>query len=312
MKIFEGLESIIQPLPESSVAIGTFDGVHVGHQAVIRTAVMDAQANNRPSVVFTFDRHPEELIAPERAPGYLTTPNQRIHLMEKIGADIMVIAHFDRALANLEPESFVRDILKFKLSAKSIVVGRNFYFGHDRKGSTQYLDSIKKEYDFKLNVLDAIDIGGEPASSSRIREDLKAGRIEDAERVLGHPYWLSGIVVEGQRLGRTLGYPTANLETTFGQVVPGDGIYAVEGIVDGERELFGACSIGSRPTVDGAGRSIETYFFDFNEDIYSHRLDLRFHKRLRDELKFDSLDALVRQIDVDVAQAKQLFAHQML
>lgn len=310
MRLYEGLEAITNPLHDSTVAIGMFDGVHVGHQAIIRSALEDARAYSRQAVVFTFDRHPAEVIAPERAPGYLTTPNQRNILMNSLGPDALVIAHFDRALSELEPEAFVRDILKAKLGAASIVVGQNFYFGHQRKGNAAYLESLRDAYKFDLQVLEPVLVEGEQASSSRIREELRAGDIEGAERVLGHPYWLDGVVVEGQRLGRKLGYPTANLELTVRQVVPCDGIYAAEGVLDGSRHLFGACSIGSRPTVAGAGRSIETYFFDFDEDIYGRQLELRFHRRLRDELKFDSLEDLVRQIDLDVALAKQVFAGQ--
>ncbi len=310
MRLYEGLEAITSPFADTTVAIGTFDGVHVGHQAIIRTAIEDARNHQRESVVFTFDRHPSEIIAPARAPDYLTTPVQRNSLMESIGTDALVVVHFDQALSELEPEAFVRDILKTTLGAQCIVVGQNFYFGHERRGNPAYLESIRNIYDFDLKVLEPVLIGGKQASSSRIREELRAGKVDEAERVLGHPYWLAGEVVEGQRLGRKLGYPTANLALTFRQVVPKDGIYAVEVLLDGVRRLYGACSIGSRPTVEGAGRSIETYLFDFDEDIYGHVLELRFHKRLRDELKFNSLDELVIQIDKDVVQAKEIFAHE--
>lgn len=305
MKLFEGLETITAPFAESTVAIGTFDGVHIGHQAIVRTAVEDAHAHQRPALVFTFDRHPAELLRPDRAPHYLTTPAQRNRLMAELGADGLVIARFDLALSQLAPDDFLRDILKAKLGARAIVVGCDFCFGKGRAGDTAYLERSQAEFDFTLHALQPVLVGGTPASSTRIRERLRAGDIAEAETVLGHPYWLEGTVVEGQKLGRTLGYPTANLALTHNQVVPADGIYAVLAKLADGRAIGGACSIGDRPTIEGAGRSIETYLFDFSEDLYGQTMELRFLKYLRPERKFDSLEALKAQMAVDVQQARE-------
>jgi riboflavin kinase/FMN adenylyltransferase len=306
MKVFEGLEAVTTPFTDSTVAIGTFDGVHLGHRAILRTAVEDAHQHRRPALVFTFDRHPAELLRPDRAPAMLTTPPQRNALIAAQGVDGLVIARFTRELAEMSPDEFVQRILKDLLGARSIVEGSNFNFGKDRAGDLDYLRRVQQQFDFTLHPLEPVMVYGAPASSTRVRELLAAGDVAEAEAVLGHPFLLAGSVVSGQRLGRQLGYPTANLALAYRQMTPGDGIYAVRATLDDGRTFGGACSIGNRPTIEGAGRSIETYLFDFDEDIYGRSLELRFVQRLRPEAKFDSLDALIVQIDRDVQQAKAI------
>lgn len=306
MDIFEGIETIKTPFPRATVAIGTFDGVHVGHQELLRVAVEDARFFVRPALVFTFDRHPQELLAPERAPAYLTTPAQRNNLIAETGADGLVVARFDLALSQLSPDAFVKTILKQKLGAEAIVVGENFGFGRGRAGNADYLRGVEEKFGFTLHAIPPVLVDSAPASSTRVRELLHAGDIAAAERILGHPYFLAGTVVEGQKLGRQLGYPTANLALTTRQAIPADGIYAVLATLDDGRTFGGACSIGDRPAVPGAGRAIETYLFDFEEDIYGRGIELRFVRRLRPEWRFDSLDALTVQIGRDVAEAKEI------
>ncbi|HZT42507.1 MAG TPA: bifunctional riboflavin kinase/FAD synthetase [Chthonomonadaceae bacterium] len=308
MKLYEGLESIETSFPRSTVAVGTFDGVHVGHQAIIRRAIQDARVYGRPALVFTFDRHPVELLAPERAPELITTPAQRNRLIADLGVDGLIVAHFDKAFSEQSPETFVRDVLKGKLGAESIVVGTTFGFGKGRAGNAFYLQSVQDDFNFTVHALEPVMVDGAPASSTRARTLLHAGNVAEAGRVLGHPFWLAGRVVEGQKLGHTLGYPTANLERTDRQVVPADGIYAVWAKLDDGRQLGGACSIGDRPTIANAGRAIETYLFDFNEDIYGREMELRFIGRLRKEQKFDSLTALKEQMARDIEQARALLA----
>lgn len=304
LPVFEGLETIPQAFPESTVAIGAFDGIHVGHQAIIRAAVADAHTHKRPALVFTFDRHPADLLRPERAPDYLTTPRQRNRLIAALDVDALVVARFDTALSQLSPETFLRTILKDLLGAKAIVVGRDFRFGKERAGDVAYLERVQAEFGFTLHPLAPVLIGNSPASSTRIRELLQNAEIEEAETVLGHPYLLAGRVVTGQKLGRTLGFPTANLERTGRQVVPKDGIYAVQAHLQDGRIVGGACSIGNRPTIDGAGRSIETYLLDFDADLYGQEMELRFVRYLRQEAKFDSLEALKAQMAADIAQVR--------
>jgi riboflavin kinase/FMN adenylyltransferase len=308
MKLFEGLETLTEPFSSSTVAIGTFDGIHVGHQAIINAAVREGAENGRTSLVFTFDRHPADLLAPGRAPDYLTTPQQRNQYVAELGVDGLVVAAFDRTLAELAPDAFVEQILISQLAAKEIVVGENFAFGKNRSGDVAYLTDAQARFGFKLFVHDPVVVAGLPASSTRVRELLRDGSIQEAELVLGHAYWLAGMVVQGQKLGRQLGYPTANLALSYRQVVPRDGIYAVRVRLDDGRQVDGACSIGDRPTIAAAGHSIETYLLDFNDDLYGRSMEIRCIRRLRNEVKFDSLDALKAQMARDVKQAKRILA----
>jgi riboflavin kinase/FMN adenylyltransferase len=308
MDLYEGLDTIDRPFRETTVAIGTFDGVHRGHQSIISSAVSHARRNGQTALVFTFDRHPAELLAPDRAPAYITTPAQRNALIAGLGVDALVIAHFDSALSKMSPDSFVHDILKRLLGATAIVVGNNFRFGHDRSGDVQYLAEVQSVMGFELQALEPVMMDGVPISSTRVREAILAADMASAEEMLGHSYYFEGRVVHGRKLGRTLGYPTANLEPVYRQVAPPDGIYAVEVTLPGGKRFGGACSIGNRPTVDGAGHSIEVYLLDFDGDIYDAVVDMRFVRRLRDELKFDSLDALKRQIETDVVETRAALA----
>ena len=306
MKVYDGIEALPEPFARSTVAIGVFDGVHRGHQAILRAAVEDAKQNRRPALVFTFDRHPAELLASERAPAYLTTPAQRNRYIAETGADALIVARFTRELSELGPDDFLRDILKAKLGAEAIVEGEDFGFGRARAGNVEWLRGVQTRYDFTLHAIPPVSWNGIPVRSTKIRELVRDGEPQAAEALLGHPFFLVGKVVGGQRLGRTLGYPTANLELSLRQVVPADGVYAVRALLDDGREFGGACSIGERPTIEGAGRSIETFLFEFSEDIYGRGLSLQFVQRLRGEEKFDSLEALTAQMARDVDDAKDV------
>lgn len=305
MQVWNGLESIKQPFEAASVAVGMFDGLHVGHQSLIRAAVEDATSHGRRSVVFTFDRHPAELVAPDKAPGYLSAPNQRIALLENLGIDDVVVARFDERFRTLSPEAFLHFALYGVLGAKAVAVGEDFHFGRNQLGNVDYLREAQSRFGYTLNVHPPVLVGGERASSTRIRALLRSGDLDAATEMLGHPYVLHGTVAHGQKLGRKLGYPTANLEWSRAQVIPADGIYAVWGSCRGKRRM-GACSIGMRPTVGGAERTVETYLLDFDEDIYDEEMEAEFVARLRDELTFETLEALVEQIGYDVRQTRQI------
>ena len=227
MNVIEGLDTLSPPFANSAVAIGAFDGIHVGHQAIIRTAVKDARQQNRTAIVLTFDRRPATVIDPERAAPYLTTPQQRIRLIGELQPDVLVVAKFDSSIYELSPEAFLQQVLKDKLGAKTIVVGNNFFFGKNRAGDIDFLRRSQAAYGFTLDALEPVSVSGVMASSTRIRELLRDGDVQEAERMLGHPYLLAGKVVQGQKLGRTLGFPTANLDLTVRQLVPLDGIWAV-------------------------------------------------------------------------------------
>jgi riboflavin kinase/FMN adenylyltransferase len=218
---------------------------------------------------------------------------------------VLVIARFNLALAHESPPQFVGTILRDLLGAQIVVVGSDFRFGQDRAGDVPYLQSVSTVMGFDVTALQPVVVGDSPASSTRIRELLQAGDIAEAELALAHPYLLSGRVVKGRQLGRELGYPTANLERTWRQVVPKDGIYAIRALLDDGREIDGACSIGTRPTIQEDGEhTIETYLLDFDEDIYGREMEIRFVKYLRPEAKFESLEALKAQIAEDVAEAR--------
>jgi riboflavin kinase/FMN adenylyltransferase len=312
MRIFTGLETVTKYAQSTTVAIGSFDGVHLGHQALIRRAAVDAQRNGRPLVVFTFDRHPAELLRPDVAPERITTAAQRAELIGSLGADDLVIARFDPALAEMDREMFLQSVLKDTLFASAIVEGKDFCFGRNRAGDLEYLRSQQKRLAYIVEALDPVEVDSVPVSSSRIRERIATGDIAGAEKLLGHPYLFKGTVVRGQQLGRQLGYPTANLSRHERQIVPADGIYAVLVRCQDGRVVQGACSIGWRPTVEGAGRSIEIYLLDFNEDLYDQELEVRFKKRLREELKFASLDELKVQIEADVILTRQVLSSQSI
>src|SRR5687768_15288254 len=200
MRIWRGLESVGEPFEASTLAIGVFDGIHVGHHALIRAAVEDGRRNRRRSAVLTFDRHPSELLAPEKVPGYLTTESQRTRLFEQLGVDDLVIARFDERFRELSPETFLRFVVCGVLGARAVFVGFDFRFGKNQAGDTEYLRSAPGRCDFEVHVMDPVMVDGEKASSSRIRELLREGNVERAARILGRPFALAGTVVEGQKL----------------------------------------------------------------------------------------------------------------
>ena len=305
MRVWRGLESIQEPFESCTLAIGVFDGIHAGHQALVRAAVENARQNQRRSAALTFDRHPLELIAPEKAPGYLTTERQRIRIFDSMGLSDLVIARFDDRFRDLSPEGFLRLVVCGVLGARAVFVGFDFRFGKDQAGDAKDLGSARSRCDFEAFVMDPVLIEGEKASSSRARELIRSGKLEAAARILGRPYAFVGRVVEGQKLGRRLGYPTANLISEIPMVLPADGIYAVWAH-RGTEKIKGACSIGLRPAVGGTDRTVEVFLLDFEGDLYGEELEVEFIQRLREERNFESLDALVEQIGRDVAQTREV------
>lgn len=294
-------------LRASVVTIGSFDGVHRGHQAIIRTALERAQSLEVPAVAVTFDRHPQEAIQPQNAPPYLSTLTSRLRLLLETGLRDVLVLRFDRELASMHPEAFVQSVLKGHLNARHIVVGRDFRFGHQRLGSVQYLLEAQSRFGFTVEAVPDVLYRGERISSSRIRQALLDGEVQEASAMLGRAYILEGVVVRGQQLGRTLGYPTVNLSLRTAQLVPKDGIYAGRLLHPRTGRFYtAAISIGVRPTVDGKTRTIEAYLIDFSGDLYGEEVHLAFFHRLRDERRFESLSALKAQMDRDVEQVVAL------
>jgi riboflavin kinase/FMN adenylyltransferase len=280
------------------VAVGTFDGVHHGHREVIRGA----------DTVVTFDPHPSSVVAPGGAPPLLTTLERKAELVEGLGATEMVIVPFDREFAERDAQAFVDDVLVGALGATHVSVGENFRFGHRAQGDPAFLQADPR---FETRIVELLELDGEVVSSSHIRGLLLSGAIEEANRLLGAPFELAGPVVHGDKRGRTLGFPTANLEPLKGYVTPGHGVYAARaGIAcgpDPELWLPAAVSIGVRPQFDtGRHELVEAFLVDFEGDIYGRQLHLEFVGRLRGERRFPSVDALVEQMGRDVERAKEL------
>ncbi len=297
MRIQFGLASFQPEWAESVVCLGTFDGVHLGHQAVIREAVAAAHAAQVPGVVVTFDRNPMATLAPDRCPEQLATLDQNLARFAECRASVALILPFDHALSQVPAEDFLNNILINHLKASQIVVGHDFVMGQGRVGTTEWLKSR-----IPTDVVAPFTLGGNRISSRQIRTWIASGDVELAAKSLGRPYALAGVVVKGQQLGRTIGYPTLNLCRTTNQVIPRDGIYA--GSVG---EYTAAISIGTRPTVGGTSRTIEAYLLDFEpQELYGEPIEIEFTARIRDEEKFDSLEAMTQQIERDVEIVRQI------
>ena len=291
---------------ESVLTIGVFDGVHRGHQRLIAKVVAEANANGAAAGVLTFRNHPDSVLNPNFRPHYITSVAERTRLMEELGVDFVVPVTFDREVAGLRARKFT-ELLRSKLRMRGLVVGPDFAMGYKREGNVDMLSDMGAELGFSVSVVDLLSDGGDAVHSTSIRKALVDGNVKDVAKKLGRNFSMSGTVVTGDKRGRTLGFPTANIEVGPNMVVPGNGIYATLAFVDGERHMA-ATSIGTRPTFDGKGRTIEAFLLGFDSNLYNRQLRLEFVQRLRDELKFDSVDALLEQMELDVEQTRSLLA----
>jgi len=304
MGIIYGLDKVSGSENGRAVAIGVFDGVHWGHRGIFEQLVRVAGIHRIPSTALTFDKHPTEILAPSRAPLYITSLDQRIELIESLGVEEVVVAEFNYQLAHLTREDFVKEILVDILQAKQIVVGSNFRFGRNREGDIRYLNEMADENGFEITVVPSVIVDGGPASSTRIRSLISRGEVTRAAKLLGRLFALRGTVVMGEQVGRKMGFPTANLVTAERQLIPAKGVYAVESIISGTT-YPGVCNIGNRPTFSGRRETIEVHFSNFSGDIYGKTLDVTFCRRLRDEIKFDSPEKLVEQIKLDIEKSQE-------
>jgi riboflavin kinase/FMN adenylyltransferase len=303
MQVHFGLGALHAEWPQSVLCIGTFDGVHLGHREVIRTAVAQARQRELPCILVTFDRHPAAILAPERKPPSLSTLELNLSIFESLGVSIAVILPFDEALSACSAEDFLNQILVRGLRAGSLVIGHDFAMGHDRVGNPEWL----KEH-VETVVVPAFEIEGKRVSSSTIRTLVKEGRVAEAAKLLGRAYEVSGVVVKGQQLGRKLGFPTANIGRSYDLVMPSDGVYAGTFMVGG-RSYVAAIGIGVRPAVGGTERTVEAYLLDYQgPDLYGQACRLTIQDRLREERNFPSLEALTDQMDKDVQQVRTLAA----
>lgn len=290
------------------LAIGVFDGVHLGHRAVIERAISDAKEAGGTSVVVTFDPHPIRVLRPEKAPRLLTCTAHKLRLIRAIGVQHLLIIPFDTAFANTEPEAFIRALAGAANPLRGICVGHQWSFGKGRAGNLEMLARLGSELGFEEVGVPAVEMDGRIVSSTLIRQAVEAGELADAARLLGRDYTILGTVVQGRQLGRTIGFPTANL-SAHNEQFPPNGVYAVEVLRNGGAPLAGVANIGVRPTVtDATGeRALEVHVFDFDESVYGEDLEIRFRHFLRPEKKFPSLDALRAQISEDAHAARTFF-----
>ena len=289
------------------VALGNFDGFHLGHQAVVGEAIRWARAEGRPAIVATFDPHPVRHFLPDSAPFRLTTLAQREELFAAAGADAMLVIHFGAEVAGMTAQDWIEQGLVGHLGAVGVVTGDDFTFGKGRNGNPQVLADHGATVGLRAKAVGAVTLAGEAVSSSRIRGALKSGDCETATRLLTRPFAIRGLVQHGDKLGRTINFPTANLDIgTY--LRPRYGIYAVTGRLPDGTELKGAANIGIRPTFDPPKELLEPHFFDFSGDLYGQEIEVAFHHFLRPEAKYDGLDALVAQIARDCEEARRLLA----
>jgi riboflavin kinase / FMN adenylyltransferase len=314
MHRWQGLDDVPDDWGRCVVTIGVFDGVHRGHQRVVGRATEVAAEMGLPVVVVTFDPHPDEVVRPGSHPPFLCTARRRAELLAGLGADAVCVLPFTREFSQLGPDEFVHAVLVDRLHAARVVVGEDFRFGHRAAGNVPLLAELGEKYDFTAEGVPLVTDDGVRVSSSGIRAQLAAGDVAGAARDLGRPHRVEGVVVRGQRRGRALGFPTANLETLPHTAIPADGIYAgwLTSLDPAGRELQrwpAAISVGTNPTFDGQERTVEAYALDRDDlDLYGMHTAVDFVARLRGMERFASVDALVEQMHQDVAAARAVCA----
>lgn len=312
MRVVRGSAALGAPLVRPVVTVGSFDGIHLGHRSILDTVVTRARARQGTATVVTFDPHPRRVLQPDRAPLLLSTPEQRLERIAACGIDVTIVEPFTPEFAKTPPERFVREYLYEGLDPVEVYVGYDFRFGRDREGSMRLLTELGPRLGFAVTIIPEVTVDGEDVNSTRIRELLSGGDVAMAGRLLGQPYAVRGSVVEGDRRGRTLGFPTANLAAE-NELLPAPGVYAgrvclLDAGSPSARERFGAVTnVGRRPTFD-AGETItcESYLLDVDADLYGRRLEVEFQARLRPEQRFPGVEALREQIARDVALARRL------
>jgi len=305
MQIIRDIQKVEDNGKYRAIALGTFDGVHLGHQKLIRRVVENALLHDGESMVLTFEPHPLVEIAPERVPPLLTTTQQKAKLLAAMGVKLMVTSHLRRELAYLSPEAFVERILLQKLGANAVVVGFNYTFGFQGAGTAETMRKLGQQYGFAVEIVEPVYADGMLISSTKIRRFLEKGQIKAATKLLGRPPFLEGTVISGAKVASKLGFPTANLDLGNQVLLYADGVYFVK-VVLGARSYFGVANIGYKPTFNYRQRLVEVHLLDYQGDLYGRHLEVHFLERLRDEIKFASPVELAAQIKQDVRQARQL------
>lgn len=290
---------------QSVVTIGTFDGVHIGHKVILKRLVETAEKENLDSTVLTFFPHPRMVLQQNVDIKLINTIDERTELLKNTGLDHLVVHPFTHAFSRLTALEYVRDILVNSLKAKKIIIGYDHRFGRNRNANIEDLKEFGKTYNFEVEEISAKEIEDVAVSSTKIRKALNEGDIETANSYLGYNFMISGQVVKGKAIGRTISYPTANLKLKEAyKLVPKNGVYIVQSKIDGEK-IFGITSIGTNPTVGGTEKTIETHFLNFNKDLYGKQITIEFLKYIRNEETFDSVETLKREIEKDELFAKQ-------
>ncbi|HTK65206.1 MAG TPA: bifunctional riboflavin kinase/FAD synthetase [Pseudonocardia sp.] len=305
---WRGLDDVPSDWGRSVVTVGVFDGVHRGHQQLINRAVTVARERHLPSVLVTFDPHPTEVLRPGRHPAQLTTLTRRAELVSELGIDAFCVLPFSADLARMSADEFVHEVLVERLHAAAVLVGNNFIFGHGARGDVKMLQQFGRRFGFVAQGVELItdETGnGITYSSTYIRSCIDGGDVAAAAEALGRPHRVEGVVVRGDQRGREMGFPTANLAPPPFAAIPADGVYAAR-FVHGERRLPAAVSIGTNPTFSGRQRTVEAYVLDVDEDFYGHQVALDFIDRLRGQVRFDGMPALIEQMTRDVEQVREL------
>ena len=303
MKIVREFENYTENTPKV-LSLGMFDGVHFGHISIINLLKSLAQENNLETAILTFWPHPRKVFNPNDEIKLLNTLNEKLNLLENANLDVVFLKSFDENFRNLTGEEFVRQILVQKLNVKHIIIGHDHVFGKNKSGNFELLQKLSKELDFVVQQLDAVKEGEFNISSTKIRNYLANGNIIGANKMLGYHYSVSGKVIDGKKLGRTIGYPTANIEVDELKLLPKKGAYIVEVYVK-NKFYKGMLSIGTNPTVNGDKLTVEVYILDFNKDIYGEEITVKFRDFLHEEIKFESLEKLIERLDEDKRLTKE-------
>ena len=307
MQVFPLSSTRLDELERPIVTVGTFDGIHLAHRAILHEVVNRAQKVGGTSMVLTFEPHPQVQLNPQTAPLLLTTQEEKLGILDSLRLDVVVLLTFTRELAQMEAPEFVEQILHRKLRAWEVVIGHDHAFGRGRQGRLGTLQDLGDRLGFKVDAMEPVLHGGQPISSTRIRRRLRAGQVKEASEMLGRPYSLVGRIIPGDGRGRQLSYPTANLEVPPRKLIPANGVYAVESSFTAP-SLRGLLNVGLRPTFGGEARMVEVHFFDFQGSLYGKEISVQLIERIRDEEKFANGTRLSEQIRKDEEVARRLLA----
>ena len=302
MQVYYDIETPSELFQESVVTVGVFDGLHIGHQAVIHHLLTQSEKFKLASVVLTFDPPPLAFLAPEKCPPALTTLPKKIEILERLGVDAVVFARFDAYLQQMSPDIFVQQVLLQRLHARQVIIGYDWQFGKGRSGNAEALKQLGKQHQFGVMIVGPIQLHGVPVHSTCIREAIASNNLDIVSELLGRRYSIMGEIVQGEGRGRQIGFPTANIDAG-NQMLPPSGVYAIQAKLEGGM-FNGVTNMGTRPTFDGEKFQIETHLFDFEKIVYGKKIEIFFIEKIRDERKFPNPEMLINQIKQDVVTAK--------